>query len=94
IKSIPGIQYVELQNADQCCGSGGSYNIAHYDTAQKINVQKVKNIINTGADLVLTGCPACMMQLSDGLSQANSSIKVWHTIQLVDLAYRGRAGNG
>ncbi|RDV82448.1 (Fe-S)-binding protein [Ammonifex thiophilus] len=83
IKSVPGVRYVPLQNPARCCGNAGSFSLTHYPLSYSILTHKLKDIAATGAEVVLTGCPACRMQLLDGLSQERMPQKVWHTVELL-----------
>ncbi|WP_300670773.1 (Fe-S)-binding protein [Desulfoluna sp.] len=82
LKGLPGYEFVEMNEADYCCGNGGSFNLQHYDTSSRIGSRKRDNIIASGADVVTTGCPACMMQMTDMLSQAHDNVAVKHVIEL------------
>lgn len=62
-------ELVEMVEPDRCCGCGGSFTLTHYDISQQIGQKKRDSIVATGADVVATGCPACMMQLSDMLAR-------------------------
>ena len=77
-----GNAFVEMNNAASCCGCGGSFNLVHYDVSKKIGAEKAANIINSGADIASTACPACMLQITDMLSQANARMEVKHPIEL------------
>lgn len=83
LKGTPGIELVEMEGADKCCGLGGTFNVYHYDSSMDINIVKSEAIVATGAQVVATGCPGCMMQLSDGLKQHGSTVEVMHTVQLL-----------
>jgi len=85
IKSIPGIEFVELPEADWCCGGAGTYSITNNDISMKILERKINNIKKTGADIVATSCPACMIQLSYGIKRAGLNIRVMHVNQLFAL---------
>ena len=78
----PGMEIVEMAGADVCCGCGGSFNLQHYSVSAKIGKKKRDSIKDSGADIVATGCPACMMQISDMLSQAGDRIAVKHPVEL------------
>ncbi|MDR1606895.1 MAG: (Fe-S)-binding protein [Deltaproteobacteria bacterium] len=82
INSIPEYRLVEMPEADRCCGNGGSFNLFHYDLSRDIGQRKRNNIVSVKPDVVATGCPACLMQLMDALSQNNDQIKVKHVIEL------------
>ena len=83
LKGTPGVELAEMEGADRCCGLGGTFNVYHYDSSMTINDAKSEAIIATGAAAVATGCPGCMMQLSDGLKQHGSSVEVVHTLELL-----------
>jgi glycolate oxidase iron-sulfur subunit len=83
LKSSPGVDFVEMEGADKCCGLGGTFNVYHYDTSMGINAGKSAAILKSGADAVVTGCPGCMMQLSDGLLQAGAKTRVMHTLEVL-----------
>jgi glycolate oxidase iron-sulfur subunit len=82
IRSTPGCTLTEMAEPDWCCGMGGSFNLQYYDISKGIGRKKAEQIIQTGADVLATGCPACMIQISDMLSQAGASISVRHPIEL------------
>lgn len=90
IKSIPGVVFQELNKPDTCCGSGGSFSLYHYDLSSKINDNKVIDIDQTGAEILVTGCSACRMHILDGLNRRNLSVKVIHTAQLLEMAYQAQ----
>ena len=83
LRSAPGIELTEMEGADKCCGLGGTFNVYHYETSLKINASKSAAIVATGADAVVTGCPGCMMQLSDGLKQQGARTRVMHTLEIL-----------
>jgi glycolate oxidase iron-sulfur subunit len=83
LKAVPGVGFKEMDGAGECCGMGGTFNVYHYDTSMKINSGKSEAIIKSGAETVVTGCPGCMMQLSDGLSQRGMQVRVMHTLELL-----------
>ena len=71
-----------MAEADRCCGCGGSFTLFHYDLSKEIGQRKRDNIVRTGATAVATGCPACMLQLSDMLSQNKDEVLVKHPIEI------------
>jgi len=75
-------ELVEMNEADYCCGCGGSFNLQHYETSKQIGNRKRDNIVASGADVVATSCPACMMQITDMLSQNKDNINVRHAIEV------------
>ncbi|MHB1406175.1 MAG: (Fe-S)-binding protein [Desulfitobacteriaceae bacterium] len=87
IRSIPGAVFQEMNKPDTCCGSGGSFSLYHYNLAAKINDNKVEDVKQTGAEVLVTGCSACRMHIADGLNRQNVTVKVMHTVQLLEMAY-------
>lgn len=72
----------EMAGSDKCCGMGGSFNIYHYDLSSAIGKLKQSAIDDTGCTTVATGCPACMMQISDMLARSGSRVKVRHPVEV------------
>ena len=82
IDACPGYRRTEMAQPDWCCGMGGSFNLQYYDISKRIGQRKAEHIQATGADVLATGCPACMIQISDMLSQAGAAIAVRHPVEL------------
>jgi glycolate oxidase iron-sulfur subunit len=78
----PDYRLVEMPEADTCCGMGGSFNLQYYDLSAAIGQRKRDNVQASGAAVVATGCPACMLQLSDALSRAGDRVAVRHPLEL------------
>jgi glycolate oxidase iron-sulfur subunit len=83
LKRLQGVEYIEMEGADNCCGLGGSFGIMHPDESRAIQSKKIESVIKTGADVVVTSCPGCMIQLMDGLSRYGSSVRVMHMSNIV-----------
>lgn len=82
IQANPLYDLKEMAEADRCCGCGGSFNLQHYDISTSIGKRKRENIAESGCEVVATACPACMLQISDMLSQAGDRIAVRHAIEI------------
>jgi FAD/FMN-containing dehydrogenase/Fe-S oxidoreductase len=89
LSSLPGVNFVEMQDADRCAGGAGTYVVKDYDTSKKIFARKARAINQSGAHVVATSCPACMIQLKNGLGEA---VEVKHVAQLLQEAYRAAEG--
>ncbi|HET6384396.1 MAG TPA: (Fe-S)-binding protein [Armatimonadota bacterium] len=87
IQQIPGVELVELRDADWCCGSAGAYNLTQPEMAGKLLQRKVNYILETGAEIVISGNPGCSLQMARGLREAGSSIRVMHTMDFLAAAY-------
>lgn len=85
LSSLPGVNFVEMQDADRCAGGAGTYLVKDCETSQKIFERKARAITKTGANVVATSCPACMIQLKNGLRE---SVQVKHVAQLLQESYR------
>jgi glycolate oxidase iron-sulfur subunit len=85
---INGLEFVELPEADWCCGLAGTQLITHYGTSLKTLKRKTDNLASTQAGYVASGCPACQMQLQVGVQRAGLDVQVVHPITLLDRAYR------
>jgi len=83
IKSIPDIEYVEMPNADRCCGMAGTFSVYYYDLSKKIADKKVDSIKSTGADIVVSSCPGCEIQLVDSTIRNKLPVKVMHIMELL-----------
>ncbi len=90
LRMIPGVQFVELRDADRCCGSAGVYNITHPEMSERILDEKIAEIVRTGAQVVATGNPGCLLQIQAGLRARNVPVQVRHPIELLDDAYQGK----
>ena len=78
----PVWRLVEMIESDWCCGLGGSFSLEHYGLSQQIGKHKLEHIIASGARAVATGCPACLLQISDQLSQAGARVAVKHYLDI------------
>jgi glycolate oxidase iron-sulfur subunit len=85
LTSIPGLTLKEMQQPDMCCGSAGTYNLIHYDESMKILADKMQNIKETNADLVVTTNPGCLIQMKLGIERETigKKIKVVHLVELL-----------
>src|SRR5712692_3795900 len=84
LKRIPGVTFVEMRDADRCAGGAGTFIVKDYETSQKIFARKRAAIRDSGAQVVATSCPACMIQLKNGL---RGEVEVRHIAELLSEAY-------
>lgn len=92
LEKIPGLEIREMAHPDRCCGSAGIYSIVQRDLSRRLLENKMTDISKTGADLVCTANPGCMVQLDAGLRLFGSNYEnlppsSFHTIQLLDQSY-------
>ena len=83
LKALPQVDYVEMTDAATCCGLGGTYSVYHYEHAKKIGARKAENINASGATVVATDCPGCIMQLQDNINHAGGDQKPVHILELL-----------
>ncbi len=82
-------QFIELNESDKCCGFAGSYSIMHKGISKKLVERKVQNILNTQAEVVITACPGCIMQIDGYLKNAHIDIKVMHFVSYLNTILGG-----
>jgi glycolate oxidase iron-sulfur subunit len=87
LKMIDGLAFIELPEADWCCGLAGTQLITHYETSIKTLKRKTDQLAATQASIVASGCPACQMQLNVGVQRAGLDMQVVHPMVLLDQAY-------
>jgi glycolate oxidase iron-sulfur subunit len=83
LAGIPGLELVEIAESALCCGSAGIYNLVEPEAAAQVGDRKAQNVIRTGADVVATGNPGCLLQLRSGLERAGHPLPTLHTVELV-----------
>ncbi len=98
VRHAAGVALVPLADSDQCCGSAGIYNLIEPDTSDAVLAPKLARIAESGASLVATGNPGCLMQIGAGLQRAGMAVRGVHPVDLLDASYaaarassRGRA---
>ena len=93
LAAVPGLEFVELKETEVCCGSAGIYNVVHNEMAERLLASKMRRIDETGADIILTANPGCLLQLRAGVAQSEkANRRVMHVVELLDESYR--AGHG
>ncbi|MDR1961299.1 MAG: (Fe-S)-binding protein [Gracilibacteraceae bacterium] len=90
LQSIPGVELIEMQKPDRCCGMAGSFCIVHPDLADKVLDLKMADIAQTPAQTVATGCPACRLQLWSGIINAGLPQDAVHVVQLLHESYNNK----
>jgi glycolate oxidase iron-sulfur subunit len=82
LRMNPAYNVVEMAASDACCGCGGSFTLQHAEISATIGKQKRDNIVGSHAQVVATGCPACMLQISDMLSRSGDQVAVRHPMEI------------
>ena len=88
LRSIPGLELVELPESTWCCGSAGVYNLTQPETAMALQKRKVGHIFSTQARVVATSNPGCHLQISIGLARRQADVRVDQPVRLLARAYR------
>src|SRR5204862_3876364 len=85
--AIPGARLVELEEADVCCGSAGTYNLTEPGMARRLLARKIARVVATGADVVAAANPGCLLQIRAGLIEQNLAIRAEHALDLLAAAH-------
>jgi glycolate oxidase iron-sulfur subunit len=88
LRTIPGLEILEVPESAICCGSAGIYNMMEPVPAQELGDRKVKNCLGTGAELIASSNPGCLLQLQAGMARAGQHLPVVHMIELLDASLR------
>ena len=86
IENCENVEYVKMKDYDECCGFSGEFAIKNHKISMQISKQKAQNAINTGADYVITTCPACVLGLKQGMLGIKKSPKVLSLSDFLNLA--------
>lgn len=89
LRSIPGLELVELVESELCCGAAGTYNLTEPEMAERLARRKLKNILDTGARTVVTANAGCLLQIAREARAQGESLQIVHPMDLLDRAYRG-----
>jgi glycolate oxidase iron-sulfur subunit len=87
--SIPGLELIEMPESSLCCGSAGIYNITQPEMSRSLLERKLNNAATTGAPMIVSANPGCMLQLQAGVQQRGWNLEVVHIMTLLDRAYGG-----
>jgi glycolate oxidase iron-sulfur subunit len=87
LAAIPHVDFREMEQADRCCGGAGTFSLSHYDLATAIGRRKANYIAASGAEIVATSCPSCMMQLEDMLGRNGLPQRVVHLAEILAPCY-------
>ena len=89
LREIPGLEVREIAEADVCCGSAGVYNILNPEPARELGDRKAANIVATGAELLVTANPGCLMQVTSAIQRSGHPMGMAHTVEVLDASIRG-----
>jgi glycolate oxidase iron-sulfur subunit len=86
LRALPQIEFVEMEDAGLCCGLGGTFTAAHPDLSRSIGGRKLQGLQASGATLIASGCPGCILQLQDIVDRAGLPVRAVHTLELIQQA--------
>jgi glycolate oxidase iron-sulfur subunit len=93
LAAIPGLEVREVAEGEICCGSAGIYNLTEPRPAAELGDRKAANVLATGAELLVTSNPGCLMQIRSAVERRGERLPVAHVAEVLDAAIRG-AGPG
>ena len=86
LRALPNVDFVEMDMASSCCGLGGTFSVYHYDESKAIGARKIPGLLASGAELIATACPGCIMQLQDIINHAGLPVRAVHILELLAAA--------
>ena len=89
LASVPGLELREIEEAAICCGSAGVYNILQPEAAAELGARKAANVAATGADVLVTANPGCLMQIRQALEERGTPMRLAHTVEILDASIGG-----
>ena len=84
MKNLPGIDYIRAVDADECCGGGGTFFYEYPEISKEMVKGKIENAKKTGAQIWLTDCPVCRINLSGNL-KGDDNLIVKHPVEMIEL---------
>jgi L-lactate dehydrogenase complex protein LldE len=83
LRQVRGLDLVELPAADQCCGFGGTFSVKNADTSTAMLADKMRHVLDTGADVCTAGDASCLMHIGGGLSRLRTGVKTVHLAEIL-----------
>ncbi len=83
LRSLDEARFVEMPNADRCCGMAGQFSLFYYELSQKIAEKKMDCIADSDADIVVTACPGCQFQLAENAARLERPLKVMNLMDVL-----------
>ncbi len=88
LEAVPGLKFREMPQSDLCCGSAGVYNVVEHEMAMALLEKKMQSVNATGAQVVATANPGCLLQLKAGAGFYGHGQQVRHVVEILDESYR------
>jgi glycolate oxidase iron-sulfur subunit len=89
LRAIPGLTVREIADPEICCGSAGIWNVLNPEPAAELGERKARTVLATGAELLVTANPGCLMQVAASVRRLGGEIALAHTAQVLDASIRG-----
>jgi glycolate oxidase iron-sulfur subunit len=89
LAAIPGVEVREVVDSEICCGSAGIYNLLNPEPARELGDRKTRNVLATGAEMLVTANPGCLMQLASSARRLGAALPMAHTVEVLDASIRG-----
>jgi L-lactate dehydrogenase complex protein LldE len=83
LEQVDGIELVELERAEECCGFGGTFAVRNADTSVAMLTDKMHDVIGSGAEVVCAADSSCLMQIGGGLARGRSGIQTAHLAEVL-----------
>ncbi len=93
LRAVRGIEVVDLPEAEQCCGFGGTFAVKNADTSIAMATDKVRAILDTGAEVLVTGDNSCLMHIGGMLSRQRAGVRTMHIAEILVQTELSPAGN-
>ena len=84
MNSLPGVELVEMERAEECCGFGGAFSVKYPDISGAMLQDKINSVRTTGADAVVACDSGCLMQMAGGMQRQSIDVRTLHLAQLLD----------
>jgi glycolate oxidase iron-sulfur subunit len=94
LRQVPGLELREITDPEICCGSAGIYNVLNPEPARELGDKKAADVVATGADVLVTANPGCLMQVAGSLQRAGAALTLAHTVEVLDASIRGTQLDG
>jgi L-lactate dehydrogenase complex protein LldE len=83
LRNVRGLDLVELPEAEQCCGFGGTFSVKNADTSTAMLADKMRHVLDTGADVCTAGDSSCLMHIGGGLSRLRTGVRTVHLAEIL-----------
>lgn len=93
LRRIPGLELREIAESEICCGSAGIYNLLEPEPAAALGDRKARNILASGAELLVTSNPGCLLQIRASLDRLGRPLPLAHPMELLDASIGGNGSN-